>query len=142
MDLQFWPGAVMMIFIATLTASLVTNSGRSAWLVGVFLLMVSCLLHDTLSLAAPSPMKEPSTDTSLRCKMRSLGEVPEGLLILNENRPCQRRDDSCLLALPDKCLAADSIFKRLIRHLPGLGEKLVAAMQQLGRSKHISCAAM
>jgi len=55
--------------------------------VGVFLLMVSCLLHDTVSLAAASPMKEPSTDTSLRCKMRSLGEVPEGLLILNENRP-------------------------------------------------------
>ena len=31
MDLQFWPGAVVMILIATLTASLVTNSGRSAW---------------------------------------------------------------------------------------------------------------
>ena len=31
MDLQFWPGAVVMILIATLTASLVTNSGRSLW---------------------------------------------------------------------------------------------------------------
>jgi len=30
MDLQLWPGAVAMVFIATLTASLVTNSGRSA----------------------------------------------------------------------------------------------------------------
>jgi Ca2+:H+ antiporter len=30
MDLQFWPGAVVMILIATLTASLVTNGGRSA----------------------------------------------------------------------------------------------------------------
>jgi Ca2+:H+ antiporter len=29
-DLRFWPGAVVMILIATLTASLVTNSGRSA----------------------------------------------------------------------------------------------------------------
>ena len=28
MDLQFWPGAVVMMLIATLTASLVTNSGR------------------------------------------------------------------------------------------------------------------
>ena len=38
MDLQFWPGAVVMMFIATMTASLVTNSGRSAWFVGVLLL--------------------------------------------------------------------------------------------------------
>ncbi len=30
MDLQFWPGAVIMILIATVTASLVTMSGRSA----------------------------------------------------------------------------------------------------------------
>ena len=35
MDLQFWPGAVVMMLIATMTASLVTNSGRSAWFVGV-----------------------------------------------------------------------------------------------------------
>src|SRR5213079_1489435 len=35
MDLQFWPGAVLMIFIATMTESLVTNSGRSTWFVGV-----------------------------------------------------------------------------------------------------------
>lgn len=40
MDLQFWPGAVVMVLIATLTAVFVTNSGRSAWLVGVLLLMV------------------------------------------------------------------------------------------------------
>jgi Ca2+/Na+ antiporter len=33
---------------------------------------LSCLRHDTLPLAAPSPMREPSTDTSLRCKMRSV----------------------------------------------------------------------
>ena len=35
MDLQLWPGAVVMMLIATLTATLVTNSGRSAWFVGV-----------------------------------------------------------------------------------------------------------
>src|SRR5262245_20526328 len=40
MDLQFWPGAVVMMLIATLTAALVTNSGRSAWFVGVLVLMV------------------------------------------------------------------------------------------------------
>ena len=40
MTLEFWPGAVTMMLIATLTATLVTNSGRSAWFVGVLLLMV------------------------------------------------------------------------------------------------------
>src|SRR3979411_3457505 len=40
MNLQFWPGAVVMMLIATLATSLVTNSGRSAWFIGVLLLMV------------------------------------------------------------------------------------------------------
>src|SRR5262249_40464254 len=33
MDLEFWHGAVAMMFIATMTASLVTNTGRSAWFI-------------------------------------------------------------------------------------------------------------
>jgi Ca2+:H+ antiporter len=53
MDLQFWPGAVMMIFVATLTASLVTNSGRSAWFVGVLLLMVYLVFAMALYLLPP-----------------------------------------------------------------------------------------
>lgn len=53
MDLYFWPGAVVMIFIAALTASLVTNSGRSAWFVGVFLLMVYLVFAMTLYLLPP-----------------------------------------------------------------------------------------
>ena len=53
MDLQFWPGAVVMIFIATLTASLVTNSGRSTWFVGVFVLMVYVIFAMTLYLLPP-----------------------------------------------------------------------------------------
>jgi Ca2+:H+ antiporter len=53
MDLHFWPGAVVMIFIATLTSSLVTNSGRSAWFVGVFLLMVYLVFAMTLYLLPP-----------------------------------------------------------------------------------------
>ncbi len=40
MTLHFWPGAVAMILIATTTALLVTNSGRSAWFVGMLLLNV------------------------------------------------------------------------------------------------------
>jgi len=39
MDLQFWPGAVVMVFIATLVAAFITSSGRSAWFVGVLLLL-------------------------------------------------------------------------------------------------------
>jgi Ca2+:H+ antiporter len=53
MDLQFWPGAVAMVFIATLTAFLVTNSGRSAWFVGVLVLMVYLIFAMTLYLLPP-----------------------------------------------------------------------------------------
>jgi Ca2+:H+ antiporter len=53
MDLQFWSGAVVMMLIATLTASLVTNSGRSAWFVGVLMLMVYLIFAMTLYLLPP-----------------------------------------------------------------------------------------
>jgi len=53
MDLQFWPGAVVMILIAALTASLVTNSGRSTWFVGVLVLMVYLIFAMTLYLLPP-----------------------------------------------------------------------------------------
>ncbi len=53
MDLQFWPGAVVMVLIAALTASLVTNSGRSAWFVGALLLIVYLIFAMTLYLLPP-----------------------------------------------------------------------------------------
>jgi Ca2+:H+ antiporter len=53
MDLQFWPGAVVMMLIAALTASLVTNSGRSAWFVGVLVLTVYVIFAMTLYLLPP-----------------------------------------------------------------------------------------
>ena len=53
MDLHFWPGAVAMILIATLTASFVTNSGRSTWFVGVLVLMVYVIFAMTLYLLPP-----------------------------------------------------------------------------------------
>jgi Ca2+:H+ antiporter len=53
MDLQFWPGAVVMMLIATLTAALVTNGGRSAWFVGVLLMMVYLVFAMTLYLLPP-----------------------------------------------------------------------------------------
>jgi Ca2+:H+ antiporter len=53
MDLQFWPSAVVMMLIATLTASMVTNGGRSAWFVGVLVMMVYFVFAMTLYLLPP-----------------------------------------------------------------------------------------
>src|SRR5262245_21928029 len=53
MTLQFWPGAVVMMLIATMTAALVTNSGRSAWFVGVLVLTVYLIFAMTLYLLPP-----------------------------------------------------------------------------------------
>ena len=54
MDLQFWPGAIVMVLIATMTASLVTMSGRSAWFTGVLTLMVYLIFALTLYLLPPA----------------------------------------------------------------------------------------
>jgi Ca2+:H+ antiporter len=53
MDLSFWPGAVVMMLFATLTMALVTNGGRSAWFVGVLVLMVYLVFAMTLYLLPP-----------------------------------------------------------------------------------------
>jgi Ca2+:H+ antiporter len=53
MDLQFWPGAVVMMLIATITVALVTNSGRSTWFVGVSVLAVYVIFATTLYLLPP-----------------------------------------------------------------------------------------
>jgi Ca2+:H+ antiporter len=53
MSLDFWPGAIVMMFFATLTASMVTNNGRSAWFVGVLLLMVYLVFAMALYLMPP-----------------------------------------------------------------------------------------
>jgi Ca2+:H+ antiporter len=60
MDLRFWPGAVVMMLIATLTGSLVTNSGRSTWFVGVLVLMVYLIFAMTLYLLPPVPNELPA----------------------------------------------------------------------------------
>jgi Ca2+:H+ antiporter len=54
MDLRLWPGAVIMILIAALTASLVTNSGRSAWFLGVLVMMIYVIFAMTLYLLPPA----------------------------------------------------------------------------------------
>jgi len=53
MNLQFWPGAIAMMMIATVTAFLVTNSGRSNWFVGVLVLNVYLIFAMTLYLLPP-----------------------------------------------------------------------------------------
>jgi Ca2+:H+ antiporter len=53
MDLQFWPGAVAMVFFATMTTALVTMSGRSAWFVGVLELTVYAIFAMTLYMLPP-----------------------------------------------------------------------------------------
>jgi Ca2+:H+ antiporter len=53
MTLQLWPGAVVMVLIATLTAALVAGTGRSAWFVGVLVLTVYAIFAMTLYLLPP-----------------------------------------------------------------------------------------
>jgi Ca2+:H+ antiporter len=53
MNLQFWRGAVAFMLISTMTASLVTNSGRSAWFVGALVVMAYMIFALTLYLLPP-----------------------------------------------------------------------------------------
>jgi Ca2+:H+ antiporter len=53
MDLQFWPGAVLMTFVAALVAAFITGAGRSAWFVGALLLLVYAVFAITLYLLPP-----------------------------------------------------------------------------------------
>jgi Ca2+:H+ antiporter len=53
MNLQFWPGAVVMVLISTLTAFLLATSGRSAWFVGTLVLIVYFIFAMTLYLLPP-----------------------------------------------------------------------------------------
>lgn len=55
MDLSFWPGAVAMMLVATMTVALVTTGGKSAWFVGVLVLMVYLVFAMTLYLLPPAP---------------------------------------------------------------------------------------
>jgi Ca2+:H+ antiporter len=53
MDLQFWPGAVTMVMISTVTATFVTNSGRSAWFIGALLIFIYVIFAMTLYMVPP-----------------------------------------------------------------------------------------
>ena len=53
MNLQFWPGAVTMVMISSVTATFITNSGRSAWFIGVLLLFIYAIFGMTLYMVPP-----------------------------------------------------------------------------------------
>ncbi|MCC6766687.1 MAG: calcium/proton exchanger [Deltaproteobacteria bacterium] len=53
MSLQFWPGAVVMMLLATLTASMVSDGSRTAWFSGVLVLAVYLVFAITLYLLPP-----------------------------------------------------------------------------------------
>jgi Ca2+:H+ antiporter len=53
MDLQFWPGAVTMMMIATVTSCFITNSGRSAWFIGALLIFIYVIFAMTLYMVPP-----------------------------------------------------------------------------------------
>jgi Ca2+:H+ antiporter len=54
MDLQFWPGAVIMVTLSTLTVWFVSTTGASAWFLGVMLLVVYSAFAMTLYLLPPA----------------------------------------------------------------------------------------
>jgi Ca2+:H+ antiporter len=53
MDLQFWLGAVVMVFAATLVAAFITSSGRSAWFIGALLILAYAVFAVTLYVLPP-----------------------------------------------------------------------------------------
>lgn len=53
MDLHFWPGAVVMVTLSTLTVIFMANGGRSAWYLGVMLLVVYATFAMTLYFLPP-----------------------------------------------------------------------------------------
>ena len=53
MTLEFWPGAVVMMILDTLTAAQVSNGGRSAWFLGVLPLAVYLVFASALYLLPP-----------------------------------------------------------------------------------------
>jgi Ca2+:H+ antiporter len=54
MNLELWPGAIVMILFSSLTVSLVTTSGRSAWFIGIFVLTVCVIFAMTLYVLPPT----------------------------------------------------------------------------------------
>ena len=56
MDLQFWPGAVTMMMIATVTTCFITNGGRSSWFIGALLIFIYVIFAMTLYMVPPGSL--------------------------------------------------------------------------------------
>ncbi|WP_134680436.1 calcium/proton exchanger [Paracoccus ravus] len=54
MGLDFWPGAIVMMLIAAISAAMLTNGGRSTWFLGVLVLMVYAIFGLTLYVLPPA----------------------------------------------------------------------------------------
>jgi hypothetical protein len=70
MSLQFWPGAVTMVMIATVTASFITSSGRSAWFVGALLVFIYAVFALTLYVVPPAGQGTGEADSSFFLAVR------------------------------------------------------------------------
>lgn len=53
MGLDFWPGAIVMMLFAALSAAILTAGGHSAWFLGVLVLMVYAIFALTLYVMPP-----------------------------------------------------------------------------------------
>jgi Ca2+:H+ antiporter len=80
MTLQFWPGAVLMMLIATVTASFVVANGRSAWFVGVLVLGVYLTFAITLYLLPPASHELRPRHSTGACPPAASEEDREGVL--------------------------------------------------------------
>jgi Ca2+/H+ antiporter len=54
MDLRFWPGAVVAVMISMFVVTFVISNGRSAWYVGVLLLVIYATIAMTQYLMPPA----------------------------------------------------------------------------------------
>lgn len=54
MGLDFWPGAIVMMLIAALSAAMLTHGGHSTWFLGVLVLMVYAIFGLTLYVLPPA----------------------------------------------------------------------------------------
>ncbi|MTH77013.1 calcium/proton exchanger [Paracoccus aestuariivivens] len=54
MGLDFWPGAIVMMLIAAISAAMLTNGGHSTWFLGVLVLMVYAIFGLTLYVLPPA----------------------------------------------------------------------------------------
>jgi Ca2+:H+ antiporter len=88
MDLQFWPGAVVMMLIAALTASLMTSGGRSAWFLGVLVLLVYLVFAMTLYLLPPRLQGEGAGPKKHATLSESLVGQPESFQVARKQFIC------------------------------------------------------